>query len=279
MLSWETFGSYNGSLSWSVANLPSSPIQNILLHALLSLQGLPPIQMSQPLHLGVHIRVLSAPSPCTSNSRQSPCLFDMLQSSFIRRTLHVHVLASVQQAAQVLVSHMTFPLRLCPSSTLQVTTAVVVIVVDLSDISAVLPTALYWLDQVKQKLTSTYEKFEKKGLQLPEQMRQVREEETCGRGSAVSRGLINQSCFLRVNKMPPTSAKPRKTRTQSASSGFPQVVFLTAYWATVNMRNILSSRVCSCTVFCVFTCLHIRPNIQGVQMQWCKCTATGLNSS
>lgn len=50
----------------------------------------------------------------------------------------------------------------------------VVIVVDLSEISAVLPTALYWLDQVKQKLTSTYEKFEKKGLQLPEQMRQVR---------------------------------------------------------------------------------------------------------
>ncbi|GLC38707.1 Cytoplasmic dynein 2 light intermediate chain 1 [Pleodorina starrii] len=54
----------------------------------------------------------------------------------------------------------------------QVTTAVVVIVVDLSDPAAVLPTVLYWTEQVKKKLGSTYEKFEKKGLQLPEQLRQ-----------------------------------------------------------------------------------------------------------
>lgn len=54
----------------------------------------------------------------------------------------------------------------------QVTTAVVVIVVDLSEPSTVLSTAAYWLEQIKKKLTSTYEKFEKKGLQLPEQLRQ-----------------------------------------------------------------------------------------------------------
>ncbi|PNW79047.1 hypothetical protein CHLRE_09g398882v5 [Chlamydomonas reinhardtii] len=54
----------------------------------------------------------------------------------------------------------------------QVTTAVVVIVVDLSDPAGVLPTLLYWVEQVKKKLGSTYEKFEKKGLQLPEQLRQ-----------------------------------------------------------------------------------------------------------
>lgn len=54
----------------------------------------------------------------------------------------------------------------------QVTTAVVVIVVDLSDPSSVLSSLLYWLDQVKKKLAATYEKFEKKGLQLPEQLRQ-----------------------------------------------------------------------------------------------------------
>mmetsp|Transcript_19674 Transcript_19674/g.42749 ORF Transcript_19674/g.42749 Transcript_19674/m.42749 type:complete len:403 (+) Transcript_19674:323-1531(+) len=54
----------------------------------------------------------------------------------------------------------------------QVTTAVVVIVLDLSDPASVLSTALYWLDQVKRKLAATYDKFEKKGLQLPEQLRQ-----------------------------------------------------------------------------------------------------------
>ncbi|EFJ46628.1 cytoplasmic dynein 1b light intermediate chain, D1bLIC [Volvox carteri f. nagariensis] len=54
----------------------------------------------------------------------------------------------------------------------QVTTAVVVIVVDLSDPAGILPTLLYWTEQVKKKLTATYEKFEKKGLQLPEQLRQ-----------------------------------------------------------------------------------------------------------
>ncbi|KAJ9532928.1 hypothetical protein QJQ45_018044, partial [Haematococcus lacustris] len=54
----------------------------------------------------------------------------------------------------------------------QVTTAVVVIVVDLSDPGSVLPTLLWWLEAVKRKLGATYEKFEKKGLQLPEQLRQ-----------------------------------------------------------------------------------------------------------
>ncbi len=55
---------------------------------------------------------------------------------------------------------------------LQVTTAVVVVVVDLSDPSSVLGSLLGWLDHVKRKLGTTYEKFEKKGLQLPEQLRQ-----------------------------------------------------------------------------------------------------------
>mmetsp|Transcript_19135 Transcript_19135/g.32887 ORF Transcript_19135/g.32887 Transcript_19135/m.32887 type:complete len:414 (-) Transcript_19135:1059-2300(-) len=54
----------------------------------------------------------------------------------------------------------------------QVTTAVVVIVVDLSDPGSVLTTLLHWLDQIKRKLAATFEKFEKKGLQLPEQLRQ-----------------------------------------------------------------------------------------------------------
>lgn len=47
-----------------------------------------------------------------------------------------------------------------------------VVVVDLSDPSSVLVSLLYWLEQIKKKLGSTYEKFEKKGLQLPEQLRQ-----------------------------------------------------------------------------------------------------------
>ncbi|KAG1665103.1 hypothetical protein FOA52_007794 [Chlamydomonas sp. UWO 241] len=54
----------------------------------------------------------------------------------------------------------------------QITTAVVVVVVDLSEPGAVLGGVTYWLDQVKKKLASTYEKFEKKGLALPEQLRQ-----------------------------------------------------------------------------------------------------------
>lgn len=54
----------------------------------------------------------------------------------------------------------------------QVTTAAIVILVDLSDPSSVMPTATMWLDHVKAKLAVTFEKFEKKGLQLPEQLRQ-----------------------------------------------------------------------------------------------------------
>lgn len=53
----------------------------------------------------------------------------------------------------------------------QVTTACVVIVLDLSDPPSVLPTLVYWLEQIKAKLATTYEKFEKKGLQLPEQLK------------------------------------------------------------------------------------------------------------
>ena len=53
----------------------------------------------------------------------------------------------------------------------QVTTGVAVIIVDLGDPASVVPTVLYWLEQIKKKLAATYEKFEKKGLQLPEQLK------------------------------------------------------------------------------------------------------------
>lgn len=53
----------------------------------------------------------------------------------------------------------------------QVTTAVVVIVLDLSQPSSVIPTALQCLDLVQRKLAATYTLFERKGLQLPEQLR------------------------------------------------------------------------------------------------------------
>lgn len=48
----------------------------------------------------------------------------------------------------------------------------VVIVVDLSDPAGLLPTLMWWVEAVKRKLGATYDKFEKKGLQLPEQLRQ-----------------------------------------------------------------------------------------------------------
>ncbi|GMH33018.1 hypothetical protein BSKO_00852 [Bryopsis sp. KO-2023] len=53
----------------------------------------------------------------------------------------------------------------------QVTTAVVVIVVDLSEPSQVLPELLKWMNLVKQRLGTTFEKLEKRGSKLPEQLR------------------------------------------------------------------------------------------------------------
>lgn len=53
----------------------------------------------------------------------------------------------------------------------QVTTAVVVIILDLSQPGTVIPSAVQWLDLVKRKLSATYSLFERKGLQLPEQLR------------------------------------------------------------------------------------------------------------
>jgi dynein light intermediate chain 2 len=53
----------------------------------------------------------------------------------------------------------------------QVTTAVVVIVLDLSQPSTIIPTALQCLDLAQRKLAATYTLFERKGLQLPEQLR------------------------------------------------------------------------------------------------------------
>lgn len=53
----------------------------------------------------------------------------------------------------------------------QVTTAVVVITVDLSDPGSAISSALHWVDVIKRKLAATYSLFERKGLQLPEQLR------------------------------------------------------------------------------------------------------------
>jgi hypothetical protein len=53
----------------------------------------------------------------------------------------------------------------------QVATAVVVVVLDLSDPASVLPSAHQWLGLVNSKLTATYSLFERKGLQVPEQLR------------------------------------------------------------------------------------------------------------
>lgn len=53
----------------------------------------------------------------------------------------------------------------------QVTTAVVLLVLDLSVPSSVLPALTTWLDRVKAKLSATYSLFDKKGLQIPQQLR------------------------------------------------------------------------------------------------------------
>lgn len=54
----------------------------------------------------------------------------------------------------------------------QVTTAVAVVVVDLSDPHTVLASLQDWLLLITTKLAATYALFERKGLQLPEQLRQ-----------------------------------------------------------------------------------------------------------
>jgi len=54
----------------------------------------------------------------------------------------------------------------------QLSTAVVVVVVDLSDPSSVLSTAQHWIDQVKQRLGSAYEKFSKRGFDLPDKLKE-----------------------------------------------------------------------------------------------------------
>jgi dynein light intermediate chain 2, cytosolic len=46
-----------------------------------------------------------------------------------------------------------------------------VIVVDLSEPLQALSSIEYWIEQTKRKLAATFEKFEKRGLQLPEQLR------------------------------------------------------------------------------------------------------------
>jgi hypothetical protein len=52
-----------------------------------------------------------------------------------------------------------------------VASSTVVLVVDLSDPGAVLPSLLHWLGLLRQRLAATYALFDKKGLQLPEQLR------------------------------------------------------------------------------------------------------------
>mmetsp|Transcript_35465 Transcript_35465/g.89428 ORF Transcript_35465/g.89428 Transcript_35465/m.89428 type:complete len:410 (+) Transcript_35465:79-1308(+) len=53
----------------------------------------------------------------------------------------------------------------------QVTTAVVVIAVDLSQPAEVLDTLLFWLEKVRLKLQTSYTKLEQRGSKLPEQLR------------------------------------------------------------------------------------------------------------
>ena len=57
------------------------------------------------------------------------------------------------------------------SAALQVATATVVIGADLAHPAEVLPTVLFWLDQVQQKLAATYASLERRGSKLPEQLR------------------------------------------------------------------------------------------------------------
>jgi hypothetical protein len=69
-------------------------------------------------------------------------------------------------------THASTTRAVLPLNTLQVTNAVVVIVLDLSDPGSVLSNALHWLGLVRQKLTATYGLFEKRGLaQLPQQLK------------------------------------------------------------------------------------------------------------
>lgn len=51
------------------------------------------------------------------------------------------------------------------------TTAVVVIVVDLLRPSEVLPQLLKWLTLIRSRLAATYSKLEKRGSKLPDQLR------------------------------------------------------------------------------------------------------------
>jgi len=53
----------------------------------------------------------------------------------------------------------------------QVATAVVCIVVDLSQPSEVLPTLEQWISKIKMKTGATYEKLERRGSKLPEQLK------------------------------------------------------------------------------------------------------------
>jgi dynein light intermediate chain 2 len=53
----------------------------------------------------------------------------------------------------------------------QITTAVVLIVLDLSKPHDVLPTLEYWLSRVRARTDSTFGKLEKRGSKLPEQLR------------------------------------------------------------------------------------------------------------
>ena len=57
------------------------------------------------------------------------------------------------------------------SAALQVATATVVIAADLARPAEVLPTVLFWLGQVQQKLAATYAALERRGSKLPEQLR------------------------------------------------------------------------------------------------------------
>jgi dynein light intermediate chain 2 len=70
-------------------------------------------------------------------------------------------------------------------------TAVVVVVLDLSDPATVISSALHWLSLVQQKLAATFGLFEKRGLQqLPQQLRTRQRNKVLGQQHADAQ-LVN----------------------------------------------------------------------------------------
>ncbi len=74
---------------------------------------------------------------------------------------------------------------------MQVATAVVVVVLDLSDPGSVVPTALTWLALIQKKLASSYRRLEQLGAQVPEQLKQRARSKVWGQHE--DRDLVNHT--------------------------------------------------------------------------------------